>query len=60
MPKENLGRAVLCNTQHTIVPDFLMRNIVDLMLGMEPIGFFKPMKRWKKARIEKNLFHLIT
>jgi len=54
MPDENLGIVVLCNTQDTLVPSFLMRNIVDLMLGMEPVDFFKPITRRKKERIEKK------
>jgi CubicO group peptidase (beta-lactamase class C family) len=54
LPEKNLGVVVLCNTQETLVPDLLMRNIVDLMLGMEPVNFFNPIKRRKKARIEKD------
>ena len=55
LPDENLGIVILCNTQNTLVPDFLMRNIVDLMLGLEPIDFFTPIKRRKKERRDENV-----
>jgi len=54
LPDENLGIVVLCNTQDTLVPGFLMRNIVDLMLEMEPINFFKPIAGWRKERNKKK------
>jgi CubicO group peptidase (beta-lactamase class C family) len=37
MPFEQLGVVVLCNTGNTVVPDYFMRNIVDILLGLEPV-----------------------
>ena len=37
MPFEQLGVAVLCNTGNTVVPDYFMRNIVDILLGLDPV-----------------------
>ena len=37
MPFEGLGVAVLCNTGNTVVPDYLMRNIMDILWGRDPV-----------------------
>ncbi len=42
MPFEQLGVAVLCNTGNTVVPGYFMRNIVDILLGLDPVIPVKP------------------
>jgi CubicO group peptidase (beta-lactamase class C family) len=37
MPFEQLGVVVLCNIGNTVVPDYFMRNIVDILLGLDPV-----------------------
>lgn len=37
MPLDHLGVVVLCNTGQTTVPGYLMRNIVDILLGLNPV-----------------------
>lgn len=37
MPLDHLGVVVLCNTGQTAVPDYFMRNIVDILLGLDPV-----------------------
>ncbi|MFC2155100.1 serine hydrolase domain-containing protein [Acidobacteriota bacterium] len=38
LPFENVGVVVLCNTGDTEVPGYLMRNIVDILLNVEPLN----------------------
>ena len=38
LPFDHIGIVVLCNTGNTSVPDYLMRNITDLLVGVTPLN----------------------
>lgn len=38
LPFDHIGIVVLCNTGNTSVPDYLMRNITDVLLGVTPLN----------------------
>ncbi len=38
LPFDNLGVVVLCNSANARVPNYLMRNIVDVLLAVTPLN----------------------